>query len=157
MVIQGAYLILAFCEGTTDTSLPEESILHVYEQYVDGKFEVESTDWESYNVNIFVDHDMFIRYCGGGIGHPTREVTRFMEEDARTGDKPLLQYNPQTGELLSNDKEMGSYNDNEELDITDDSDNEDDSDDNKSIGSRCSVAADPEDYNDTDPETDNEL
>ncbi|ESK83951.1 hypothetical protein Moror_7523 [Moniliophthora roreri MCA 2997] len=111
---------------------------------------IEKRDWNYYNVNIFVDRDMFMRYRGGGIGHSTRDATHFMEEDARHSDKPLPKYNSDTGELLSDDEEMGD-------DGSEGDGSEDDADEIVSqslVKSHRSVHAEPEDYDDTDPESD---
>ncbi|KAI3616934.1 hypothetical protein WG66_004167 [Moniliophthora roreri] len=150
LVIWGAHLIPAFSVGVTDELLPEDSIAHIYESFQDTDYVIKERDWNYYNVNIFVDRDMFMRYRGGGIGHSTRDAMRFMEEDARHGDKPLPKYNSDTGELLSDDEEMGD-------DGSEGDGSEDDADEivsQSSVESHQSVHAEPEDYDDTDPEAD---
>ncbi|EEB95967.1 hypothetical protein MPER_04980, partial [Moniliophthora perniciosa FA553] len=96
----------------------------------------------------FVDRDMFMRYRGGGIGHSTRNDTRFMEEDARYGDKPLPKYNQETGELLSGDEEMDDDGSEDEGSEGDGIESE------SSVESHRSVHVGPEGYDDTDPESD---
>ena len=93
---------------------------------------------------------MFMRYRGGGIGHPTKDATKMLEADARHGDSAIPTYDPLTGERL---------------DVADDIDDIDDQDENdaeegyesvRSGASRRSLDAVPEDYDDTDVESDDE-
>ncbi|KAK2461377.1 hypothetical protein APHAL10511_006601 [Amanita phalloides] len=64
--IRPVHLEPAFALGCTDEYLPP-SIAHQNED--------EDEDWAFYYVNIFVAHDMFMRYHGGGVGHTaTRKV-----------------------------------------------------------------------------------
>jgi hypothetical protein len=97
----------------------------------------------------FVDRDMFMRFRGGGIGHSTRDATCLLEEDARRGDKPIPSYDESTGELLCD----GNV-DEEWLDS--DSASDDDVESVHSGLSHRSLDAVPQDYNDTDVETDDE-
>jgi hypothetical protein len=99
----------------------------------------------------FVDRDMFMRYRGGGLGHPTREATQVLEESARYRDSPIPTYDPLTGEGLDSvdDMDVG-------VDDVDDGNAEDDNESVRSWASRRSLDAVPEDYDDTDVETDDE-
>ncbi|KAG2046721.1 hypothetical protein BDR06DRAFT_898681 [Suillus hirtellus] len=72
-IIHGVHLIPAFTKGHT-TDLPPPSIVrHLSEN---------NKDWIYYYVNVFVDHDMFMRFHGGGMGHQTtREATQCFFHD----------------------------------------------------------------------------
>ncbi|EEB88999.1 hypothetical protein MPER_12958, partial [Moniliophthora perniciosa FA553] len=92
-VIRGVHIIPSFNEGATDEFLPPDSNARVMEVYVNGEWQVETSDWCYYYVNIFVDRNIFIRFRGGGIGHKsTFHATKLLENDARKDDEPLPRY-----------------------------------------------------------------
>ncbi|KAJ7728797.1 hypothetical protein DFH07DRAFT_969711 [Mycena maculata] len=63
-VICGAHLIPAFASGTTEELLSSGSIGHLPRPRL-----TDDQDWRYYYVNMFVDHDMYMRYRGSGVGH----------------------------------------------------------------------------------------
>ncbi|KAJ8085123.1 hypothetical protein PM082_003907 [Marasmius tenuissimus] len=92
-VIRASHMIPAFEWNTTSELLPSNSIVRVYEEYHENKYDKEDEDWRYYYVNIFPDTDMFMRYRGGGIGHVEfHEFLRRLEEEATENDIPLPEY-----------------------------------------------------------------
>ncbi|CDO75898.1 hypothetical protein BN946_scf184523.g7 [Trametes cinnabarina] len=69
-VLRGVHLIPAFAHGLSDSALPGYSIARLEDE--------EDQDFSYYNVGIFVDRDMFMRFLGGGIGHRQPGGPRFM-------------------------------------------------------------------------------
>ncbi|KAG1822053.1 uncharacterized protein BJ212DRAFT_1264972 [Suillus subaureus] len=61
-VIRGVHVILGFTHGSTGNLLPPS----IARQPHDG-----GMDYSWYYVNQFVDCDMFMQFCGSGIGHKT--------------------------------------------------------------------------------------
>ncbi|KAF8556416.1 hypothetical protein OG21DRAFT_1437003 [Imleria badia] len=61
LVIRGVHLIPGFGYGETNNYLDQSFV----RQADSGS----NTDWRYFYVNIFVDRDMFMRFCGGGVGH----------------------------------------------------------------------------------------
>ncbi|KIJ07244.1 hypothetical protein PAXINDRAFT_31848, partial [Paxillus involutus ATCC 200175] len=63
-VVRGIHLIPAFAYGRTPALLSGPLVARATsgEQ---GKHD----DWRLYYVNQFVDHDMYMRFLGGGVGH----------------------------------------------------------------------------------------
>ncbi|ETW75354.1 hypothetical protein HETIRDRAFT_430757 [Heterobasidion irregulare TC 32-1] len=59
-IIRGIHLIPAFARGHTSEQLGPSISRQPAEN---------DEDWEGYYINMFVDHDMFMRFGGGGIGH----------------------------------------------------------------------------------------
>ncbi|KAI6160827.1 hypothetical protein EDD17DRAFT_1828057, partial [Pisolithus thermaeus] len=59
-VVHAAHLIPAFHFGYTTALLPPSIAHHKCDN---------DEDWDWYYVNMFVDHDMFMRYQGGGVSH----------------------------------------------------------------------------------------
>ncbi|EGN94895.1 hypothetical protein SERLA73DRAFT_155586 [Serpula lacrymans var. lacrymans S7.3] len=73
VVIRGIHLIPAFAYGRTDEYLPPSITRQPNET---------NEDWAFFDVNIFVDCDMFMRYRGGGVGHKaTREWDSFLQKE----------------------------------------------------------------------------
>ncbi|EJF56152.1 hypothetical protein DICSQDRAFT_29860, partial [Dichomitus squalens LYAD-421 SS1] len=60
-VLRTAQLIPAFNHGQSDTALPGPSIARQDDE--------DDIDWIDHYVGIFVDRDMFMHYCGDGVGH----------------------------------------------------------------------------------------
>ncbi|TFY73276.1 hypothetical protein EWM64_g10736, partial [Hericium alpestre] len=59
-VIRGVHLIPAFAHGKEED---------VFEEISSGEVVTEKDDWNFYYVNHFVDRDMYMRFCGRGVGH----------------------------------------------------------------------------------------
>ncbi|KAG1896093.1 uncharacterized protein F5891DRAFT_1193535 [Suillus fuscotomentosus] len=59
-IICGVHLIPAFAYGHTDELLLPSIARPLHEN---------NEDWKFYYVNMFVDRDIFMRFCGGGVGH----------------------------------------------------------------------------------------
>ncbi|ESK84013.1 hypothetical protein Moror_11534 [Moniliophthora roreri MCA 2997] len=51
-VIRGVHIILAFNDGATDELLPSDSVVRVMEVYVNKEWQVETSDWCYYYVNM---------------------------------------------------------------------------------------------------------
>ncbi|KAG2348745.1 hypothetical protein BDR05DRAFT_980136 [Suillus weaverae] len=69
----GIHLIPAFAYGHTDLLLPPSIARPLNDK---------DKDWKFFYINIFVDRDMMMRFCGGGVGHKsTHEATAVFLED----------------------------------------------------------------------------
>ncbi|KAG6369353.1 hypothetical protein JVT61DRAFT_14998 [Boletus reticuloceps] len=73
MILTCVHLIPSFRQGTTDKLL-RASFVH--------RESNDDEDWNFYDVNIFVDHDMFMQFHGCGIGHKgSRHWDEFLLSD----------------------------------------------------------------------------
>ncbi|ESK83853.1 hypothetical protein Moror_13491 [Moniliophthora roreri MCA 2997] len=71
-VIHGIHLLPSFKDGKDDrwVTLAVNSLAQQQKsRNSSGEKVLETTDWKYYYVNMFVDCDIFMRLCGGGIGH----------------------------------------------------------------------------------------
>ncbi|ESK90131.1 hypothetical protein Moror_7826 [Moniliophthora roreri MCA 2997] len=83
LVVHACHLILCFSAGQTNDFLHTEKLTATHPLE-------ETSDWCEYYVNIFADQDMFMCYCGGGIGHldvvATEKLLDDCEADSEVGD-----------------------------------------------------------------------
>ncbi|KAK0207344.1 hypothetical protein IW262DRAFT_1469585 [Armillaria fumosa] len=145
-VLRASHVMPAYIYGQTSDILPP-SICRRYDE--------NDMDWAHYYVDIFVDRDMFMQYCGNGVGHGnTQEYTRGLWEE-------LL-------DALEITTESGNTSEAAELDIEEDDDEEpgDSTLDNSGAESDCGSIEDEdsdsswqsEDYVELDePEEDDEF
>ncbi|KAF9232300.1 hypothetical protein BU15DRAFT_21088, partial [Melanogaster broomeanus] len=86
LVIRGVHLIPAFSEGRTPEYLGPSFVRPEEDQ---------DEDWRTFDVNMFVDRDMFMRFRGGGVGHTiSRQWNTFLQADCQE-----LRENDETFEL----------------------------------------------------------
>ncbi|KAK0452774.1 uncharacterized protein EV420DRAFT_1700868 [Desarmillaria tabescens] len=72
-VLHASHIMPAYVYGQTSDILPPS---------ICRRFNENDMDWARYYVDIFADRDMFMRYCGNGVGHSnTREYTRGLWEE----------------------------------------------------------------------------
>ncbi|KAF8551580.1 hypothetical protein OG21DRAFT_1374859, partial [Imleria badia] len=76
-VIRGVHLISSFANGLTEELLGPSFIRPI---------ENDNKDWCLFDVNIFADRDMFMRFRGSGIGHvASRHWDMFLHADGNEG------------------------------------------------------------------------
>ncbi|KAG6824136.1 hypothetical protein H0H92_007879 [Tricholoma furcatifolium] len=77
-IIRGVHIIPSFCHRRTRELLPPSQTARVPSE--------NDEDYRLYNIGMFVDHDMIMRFRGGGVGHKsTREATNiFLSDRHRT-------------------------------------------------------------------------
>ncbi|KIJ48727.1 hypothetical protein M422DRAFT_247583 [Sphaerobolus stellatus SS14] len=114
-VIRACHLIPAFHYGCID-ELPANSLAHP------GKDPQE--DWAYFYVNRFIDHDMYMRYKGGGVGHTIHYDSVTPESIPKEPDEAQLAMeeapeSSSTGEIFGGNGEM------EEMEVESDLDESD--------------------------------
>ncbi|KAL0057177.1 hypothetical protein AAF712_016187 [Marasmius tenuissimus] len=106
-VVRGAHIIPAFAHGSSDTGnrLPITSLARqLLSLNSNGKRELEEEDWKFYYVGTFSDRDRFMRFRGGGVGHPQfHEFLRYFEKDAGLDVQTLPCYDIDGEEITSTD------------------------------------------------------
>ncbi|KAG6827318.1 hypothetical protein H0H92_012339 [Tricholoma furcatifolium] len=80
-IIRGVHLIPSFCHGRTRELLPPSQSARAPSE--------NDEDYRLYNIGMFVDRDMIMRFRGGGVGHKsTREATDvFLSDRHRTDER----------------------------------------------------------------------
>jgi len=79
-IIRGAHLIPSFCDGRTRELLQPSQTARAPSE--------NDEDYTLYNVGMFVDRDMIMRFRGGGVGHKsTREATNIFLNDRHKSDQ----------------------------------------------------------------------
>ncbi|KAG6894139.1 hypothetical protein C0992_007386 [Termitomyces sp. T32_za158] len=79
-IIRGVHLIPSFTHGQTQDLLPPSEIARSSTE--------KDKDYQLFNVGMFVDRDMIMRFYGGGVGHNNvREATNIFLDDRHTTDK----------------------------------------------------------------------
>ncbi|KAL0062417.1 hypothetical protein AAF712_010696 [Marasmius tenuissimus] len=69
-----------------------------------GRGEQEEEDWRYYHVNMFVDRDMLMRYCGGAVGHiQFQEYEHYFVKDAGLDKHDLPKYDENGEEMEAGD------------------------------------------------------
>ncbi|KAG1838714.1 hypothetical protein DFJ58DRAFT_733659 [Suillus subalutaceus] len=90
-VIHGIHLVPAFHYGHTDTLLPPSIARLTHNN---------NEDWTFLYVNMFVDRDMMMHFCGGGVGHKsTWQATNWFLSD---------QFNDEMDDMEIEDAEFDS-------------------------------------------------
>ncbi|KAI6095636.1 hypothetical protein F5141DRAFT_1221655 [Pisolithus sp. B1] len=79
-VVHAAHLIPAFHFRYTTALLPPSIAHHKCDN---------DEDWDWYYVNMFVDHDMFMRYQGGGDDTPMDDSSTTEEESSEESDEDM--------------------------------------------------------------------
>ncbi|KAJ3474989.1 hypothetical protein NLI96_g12128 [Meripilus lineatus] len=79
LAIRAVHLIPSFADGRTNELLPHQSVARPPGQ---------TDDWARFYVNIFADRDMFMRYFGGGVGHPEQPPYRYQTSTLVREDDP---------------------------------------------------------------------
>ncbi|KAJ6612967.1 hypothetical protein B0H10DRAFT_2222629 [Mycena sp. CBHHK59/15] len=104
-VVRGSHLIPDFLGGRTNELLTTQDTTA-------ARAPGDTEDWTNYNVNIFVDRDMLMRYFGGGIGH--------LDTASSEGDHDA--------EMQDDDEDIDNYNHGDPRDQDDDDDDAEKSD-----------------------------
>ncbi|KIO03576.1 hypothetical protein M404DRAFT_26885 [Pisolithus tinctorius Marx 270] len=135
VVIRGVHLIPAFSLGRTSEYLgpsfvrPDED-LH--------------EDWRYFDVNMFVDRDMFMRFRGGGIGHKvSREWDSFLQSDCQTAGEEVsgTREEADTAQGAEEDNEMSGEEEDDDTDLDEDEGSSSEPDDDKSDDSDGEMVA----------------